>query len=67
MNEAEFMSWEEMFSAPCSGELSQPVVSVPISVFNEERDAIVTAARRNGFMRVLFMKDPANAHFCRYV
>jgi hypothetical protein len=60
------VTWDEMFST-ADPSASQPVVTVPMRVFEAERDAIVTAARKNGYMRVLCIKDQANAHFCRYV
>lgn len=63
----EYVDWDEMFGTPCAADLSQPVISVPMCLFEADRDEIVTAARKYGFMRVLTFKDPANAHFCRYV
>lgn len=63
----EHVDWEEMFGLPCSAELNQPVICIPTDLFNAERDEIVSAARRHGFMRVLFMKDQGSVHFCRYV
>lgn len=58
-------NWNDVFRS--DPEVTQPVVSVPMGIFETHRDDIVTAARKNGFMRVLFLKDQANAHFCRYV
>lgn len=63
----ERVNWNEMFAEPCERDFTQPVVSVPIDLFNADRDEIVTAARKHGFMRVLCLKDQANVHFCRYV
>ena len=63
----DYVNWDEMFGLPCSAELNQPVISVPIDLFHADRDQIVTAARKHGFMRVLCMKDQGSAHFCRYV
>ena len=57
--------WDEIFVN--NGVCQQPVVAVPIGLFEMKRDEIVLAARRNGFMRVLWLKDAANVHFCRYV
>jgi molecular chaperone DnaK (HSP70) len=65
MDECFVSDWNAMFAG--DPEVTQPVISVPMDVFNVQRDAIVKAARANGFMRVLFLKDQANAHFCRYV
>lgn len=58
-------SWDDIFKN--DADCTQPVVAVPMHVYEIARDEIVTAARRNGFMRVLFLKDQANVHFCRYV
>jgi hypothetical protein len=63
----EYVDWNEMFGLPASADVNQPVISVPLGLFNADRDEIVTAARRHGFMRVLCIKDQANVHFCRYV
>lgn len=56
-----------MFESSMDAGMSQPVIAVPTELFEAERDLIVTAARRHGFMRVLFMKDAGSVHFCRYV
>lgn len=63
----ERVDWDDMFGSSACAHLAQPVVSVPMGLYNADRDEIVTAARKHGFMRVLFLKDQANVHFCRYV
>lgn len=63
----DYVDWDDMFASPNASEMAQPVVSVPTELFNADRDEIVAAARKHGFMRVLFLKDAANVHFCRYV
>ena len=62
---AEMDSWDDVFKN--DADCTQPTVCVPRDIFDIARDDIVTAARRNGFMRVLWLKDAANVHFCRYV
>lgn len=62
----ERVDWMDLFDS-MTGVMTNPVVSVPMELYEAERDEIVTAARKNGFMRVLFLKDIGNAHFCRYV
>jgi hypothetical protein len=61
------VDWDDMFESSMDAGMSQPVIAVPTELFEAERDLIVTAARRHGFMRVLFMKDAGSVHFCRYV
>lgn len=61
------MDWDDMFGSSIESGISQPVVSVPTALFEADRDQIVTAARKHGFMRVLCLKDAGSVHFCRYV